>query len=423
MRLTIPNPLGPPLTFDTSNFSHLSDTLSASLPSGWHRRPHVRLLSLCLVLLLVFAWRPAPPFPPSWKSEYGAERALPQLNGVEGLHHHLAVLGNRSLAFDPVVIDDTWFSFRMFGWPWRSAKIPLSAFVATTISGFEAFYQAPRAVPSPYYSSVCPSWRQRTYTLKTDSTPDGELELPADGQARLHQLQVLLAGSDDGCIRIQGEVFDDSFFDSHGPLDLLETFVASPVMKHFAFSPTVLSILNRAIPTLAPESSLYDLSGESRMWSSSPGKSSGWKHILAMHLRRGADWEDVCDEKGHRAAPFVGFNKYPPLPGNENVPTPPETVEATRMGLYRAKCLPQVLDIIARARRMRKNHPLLRSIYLLTDAHGPWLDEVRMWLESEGWDHVWVGREDIYPRWREREVGVAVDMEVARRAGVFVGNG
>lgn len=124
-----------------------------------------------------------------------------------------------------------------------------------------------------------------------------------------------------------------------------------------------------------------------------------------------------------RRSPFVGFNKYPPLPGNENVPTPPETVEATRMGLYRAKCLPQVLDIIARARRMRKNHPLLRSIYLLTDAHGPWLDEVRMWLESEGWDHVWVGREDIYPRWREREVGVAVDMEVARRAGVFVGNG
>jgi hypothetical protein len=65
---------------------------------------------------------------------------------------------------------------------------------------------------------------------------------------------------------------------------------------------TVLSILNRAIPSLAPESSLYDLSRDSRMWSSSPGRMSGWKHILAMHLRRGADWEDVCDEKGHRAA-------------------------------------------------------------------------------------------------------------------------
>lgn len=25
--------------------------------------------------------------------------------------------------------------------------------------------------------------------------------------------------------------------------------------------------------------------------------------------------------------------------------------------------------------------------------------------------------------WNEREVGVAVDMEIARRAGVFVGNG
>lgn len=123
------------------------------------------------------------------------------------------------------------------------------------------------------------------------------------------------------------------------------------------------------------------------------------------------------------ASPFVAFNKLPRLPGNENIPPPADMVEATRTGLYRAKCDPQILDIIARARRMRKNHPLLKSVYILTDADRAWAEEVRMWLLSEGWDKVWVGREDLYPAWQDREVGVAVDMEVARRAGVFVGNG
>lgn len=105
------------------------------------------------------------------------------------------------------------------------------------------------------------------------------------------------------------------------------------------------------------------------------------------------------------------------------MPPPPEMVEATRLGLYRAKCDPQVLEIIARARRMRKNHPLLRSVYILTDADDAFTEEMAMWLSSEGWDNVWVGKRDVYPNWDDRELGVAVDMEVARRAGVFVGNG
>lgn len=98
-------------------------------------------------------------------------------------------------------------------------------------------------------------------------------------------------------------------------------------------------------------------------------------------------------------------------------------VEATRIGLYRAKCNPQILEIIARVRRMRKNHPLLKQVYILTDADDAFTEEMRMWLSSEGWDKVWVGKRDIYPDWDDRELGVAVDMEIARRAGVFVGNG
>jgi len=98
-------------------------------------------------------------------------------------------------------------------------------------------------------------------------------------------------------------------------------------------------------------------------------------------------------------------------------------VEATRLGLYRAKCLPDFKAIIARARRMRKNHPLLRSIYIMTDAPGEWAEEIRGWLASDAWDKVFVGAADVYPDWQDHEVGIAADMEIARRAGVYIGNG
>ncbi|KAL7421402.1 hypothetical protein Q5752_004287 [Cryptotrichosporon argae] len=458
MRITFPNPLGPPITFDTARLpavpsvrpllagyapvgsqaggGGLMGGMSASGGGGGgagsgsgsarspFRRTPLRVLAILAVVLLVATLRPALPLPPSYADEWATERAL--TGGEKGryvrLQHHLAVLGDRSYAFEPYVQDETWLPFEWSRWPWRSARIPLSAFVATVINGFEEQYNHPRAVPAKYFDRVCPLSKQRVYTLRTEDNPEGDLDLVAEGQARIHQLQVLLAGSDDGCIRIRGEVFDDEFFDSRAPLDTIDTVIHSPVLAHFTFSPLVLSILNRMLPHLAPDASPYDLARVAHTTSAVPLRTPVWKHVLALHLRRGDGWQATCDEKGARAAPLVGWNKLPNLPGNENVPPPADMVAATRLGMYRAKCDPSVLEIIARARRMRKNHPLLRAVYILTDADAAWADEMRMWMASEGWDKVFVGNQDLYGD-DDAEVGVAVDMEVARRAGVFVGNG
>jgi hypothetical protein len=121
--------------------------------------------------------------------------------------------------------------------------------------------------------------------------------------------------------------------------------------------------------------------------------------------------------------PFYGFNTLPKHPGNENMPPAATMAKPARRGVYKAKCQPEILEIIARARRMRKNHPLLKSAYLVTDAPGKWVEEVRMWLLSEGWERVWIGRRDMWGGRAEREVGQGVELEVARRAGVYVGNG
>lgn len=121
-------------------------------------------------------------------------------------------------------------------------------------------------------------------------------------------------------------------------------------------------------------------------------------------------------------SPFVGFNRLPNHPGNENVPPPPDTVEATRLGVYVVKCQPDYTAIIHRARRLRKNHPLLRTVYLITNPAGEssFVEEVRKWLRSDAWNEVYAGAGDFGVNGIER---AGVDVEVARRAGVFVGNG
>ena len=161
MRLTIPNPLGPPLTFDSDNVRALLSPIPF-LPS---RRPQLRVLIALSLILALLIFRPSPPFPPSYSAEYRLEDGLvsdvgryvkfdvPRGTGFNHqlqrvlLQHHLAVLGNRSLAFEPYVEDDTWMSVRWDRWPWRSAKVPLSAYVAGVMNGFELHGGTPRAVP------------------------------------------------------------------------------------------------------------------------------------------------------------------------------------------------------------------------------------------------------------------------------------
>jgi hypothetical protein len=121
--------------------------------------------------------------------------------------------------------DVQWLPFKVGRWPWRNAEIPLTAFVGSLVSGFEAYSKGPRAVSCVrssmvrecrltrrhrYYKAVCPGHRERVYTLKTEEDPNGELDLQTNGQGRIHQLQVMLAGSDANCIRIEGSVFDDT---------------------------------------------------------------------------------------------------------------------------------------------------------------------------------------------------------------------
>ncbi|KLT39714.1 hypothetical protein CC85DRAFT_288288 [Cutaneotrichosporon oleaginosum] len=399
------------------------------------------LMLLCLLGVFYFVW-PSPPLPPSYAAEWTKERRLPQHNrwlappeGRDGryvrfdapssdfhgqfqhaiLQHHVAVSSNRSYAFSPIRNAGT---LESWSWPWRSARIPLGAVASTAVSGFEKLTGLPRAVSASHYNSVCR--RERVYTVRGREYPTGDLDLAASGQARLVQLAEVLAAAD-GCIHLRGDVFPASFFDSPEAMDMIHELVHSPVLQYFSFGRPVLDALNRALPVIAPTAEPYDLELAVGPKKGGAPRMPAWKHILALQVPHSSDWEATCASFGPRSAPFVGFNKLPRHPGNENVPPPAEMPPPARFGLYAAKCSPGTTAIISRARRMRKNHPILRVIYLVTDDEG-WADELTRWLLSDGWEQVYVAPR-LHNAWKDQEVRPMVDTEVARRAGVFVGNG
>jgi hypothetical protein len=80
--------------------------------------------------------------------------------------------------------------------------------------------------------------------------------------------------------------------------DLLAT---SPVLKHFAFSPRVLSIINRSLGLLSPRAKPYEMDPPVLKRANKPGP---WKNLLALHLRRGTD--GYCESLGERTAWVLG---------------------------------------------------------------------------------------------------------------------
>ena len=76
MRLTFPNPLGPPITLDTHHVTDLRSKIP-TLPPQFQRRAHLRLLIILLFLIGLIIVRPTPPFPPNYSDEWEQENNLP----------------------------------------------------------------------------------------------------------------------------------------------------------------------------------------------------------------------------------------------------------------------------------------------------------------------------------------------------------
>lgn len=72
--------------------------------------------------------------------------------------------------------------------------------------------------------------------------------------------------------------------------------------------------------------------------------------------------------------------------------------------------------------RKRQNMNTLDTLFILTNAPPHALAPLRAQFLADGWTNI-VTTRDLVLDAEAKEVGMAVDMEIARRAAVFVGNG
>lgn len=90
MRVTLPNPLGEPITFDSADSPGLAAipplalfTRSSSL-IGFSRRPHFKIVLFLIGFVFLLTWHPSPPFPPNYDEEWAWEKAAVDEIGVTG---------------------------------------------------------------------------------------------------------------------------------------------------------------------------------------------------------------------------------------------------------------------------------------------------------------------------------------------------
>ncbi|KIO23715.1 hypothetical protein M407DRAFT_107536 [Tulasnella calospora MUT 4182] len=202
------------------------------------------------------------------------------------------------------------------------------------------------------------------------------------------------------------------------------------------------------------------------------------KGLIAVHLRRG-DFKMHCHWLADRIEPFAGWNQFPFLLDRFS---PPESApgylgRGKNHELYMSRCWPEIDQIVRRLREIRRLHPGLERVFVLTNGKKDWVDRLKRALvqsgdgpvsddgaedgsssttgppslpngedtpsvdgpqvppgairvqpvpppatSKAGWKEVLTSK-DLEIFWTEREIDQAVDMEIARRAEVFLGNG
>jgi hypothetical protein len=193
-------------------------------------------------------------------------------------------------------------------------------------------------------------------------------------------------------------------------------------LTHFSWSPLIIAALQANARVIHP--ALSSITAATLTPSSNRNPLSG---LLALHIRRG-DYIDHCAHLAAFSAHFMGFNEFPGLPDSFS----PLSDEAERQLQYRAHCFPDIEQIVARVREVRASllpTTRLSRAYVLTNGRPEWLEELKNALQEDArgegldpWVHIGTSR-DLRLTKEQRHNSQAMDMAVAQRAEVFLGNG
>lgn len=195
----------------------------------------------------------------------------------------------------------------------------------------------------------------------------------------------------------------------------------SPVLKQWAWSQLVLDayeqnehfLKRRTVFNALPDTSNSIVDG-----------------LMAVHIRHG-DFAHHCPFLANWSAAYNGFNtfdslpdRFTPPPGGGGGKTTPENQQ-----IYEDHCIPSISRIVQRIEEIkaeRKGHGAsLKRLYILTNAKRPWLAKLKQALDDAAigeWDMIASSR-DLELNKEQKYIAQNVDMYIASRAQIFIGNG
>ncbi len=131
----------------------------------------------------------------------------------------------------------------------------------------------------------------------------------------------------------------------------------------------------------------------------------------------------------------MGFNEFPGLPDRFSPLTESDEQplgEGEKQAWYSPHCFPNIEQIVSRVHEVRTSllsTTNLTRVYIMSNGRPEWLRELKYALEEDAvggtmgpWEHIATSR-DLRLTREQRHNGQTVDMAIAQRAEVFIGNG
>ncbi|KAJ3815175.1 hypothetical protein EV368DRAFT_43923 [Lentinula lateritia] len=393
------------------------------------------------------------------------------------LNTHLAYLSGRSFVFDNYTWDRSPSEYSTFNGKTILSRVPVSTMLAGPMIGgsFDPSYfvdplftidpssqSHPRAVSSEFYERVCAGKKKIV-----DSAVVRDAVANWDGKANLEAWVKHLKSLPNRCVEIDVKsehIFNIWMFGSPKILTLWPSLSQSPILRQFTHSPLILGAFERhrhlfgesrtplsSISNSPSNSSLplIDLDQLPQLYPHSPATpniNNTIPGLVVLHIRRG-DFEQHCINLVEWGAAFNGFNSFEDIWEQDGFDsaaagagTPKYDTAKTN---YLERCFPEIGQIVRRVRQVREAASLaslksdtqsapLTHLYVMTNGRPPFLAELRAALELDAiannpldlppWESIYTSR-DLELGWEEAYVSQALDMYVAQRAEVFVGNG
>ena len=320
-------------------------------------------------------------------------------------------------------------------YPWRSGmyllsrpRTPLNALMSGPSAGgfWDPDDNAPRSISEEWFNTVCPK-SERRIIYAGDVKPAVYWE---SGDVIFKRWERLLTDAPERCIEVQPspdgidgtpQIFDFWLWCSTRILSLWDEYKTSPVSRLLGPSAIVKAAMDRNEHLFQPS-----------RWLTVYQARDPYERMLAIHLRRG-DFKDHCIHLAKWNSTYHSWNLLPFLPDKFIHPEgyQPGKITPEANAHYQKHCYPEDDMILDKIRKSREEyvraarpgeHRVLDTIFLMTNDVSGWVDELKRKLLQSGW-HTVLTTKDLELDQEQKDVGLAVDMEFAIKAAVFVGNG